>query len=139
MPTRPIKTQIQTPNPVRTQAPVFVSIKALRHWKRNVRVHSKRQLSQIERSLLIGWTYSLIADEEGNVICVAALFGRQKASMAYADPPYNVRVSDVVGRGKRKHREFLSGSGELTSAQFVQFQTFDDLDTSATSRVRCFK
>jgi len=69
MPTRPIKTQIQTPNPVRTQAPVFVSIKALRHWKRNVRVHSKRQLSQIERSLLIGWTYSLIADEEGNVIC----------------------------------------------------------------------
>ena len=70
MPTWPIRTHVHTPISVRTQAPIFVSVKALRHWKRNVRVYSKRQLSQIERSLRhFRWTYSLIADEEGNVIC----------------------------------------------------------------------
>ena len=40
--------------------------------------------------------------------------------MAFADAPYNL-ISDIVGRGKRKHREFVAGSGEQTSQQFTQF------------------
>jgi DNA modification methylase len=46
-----------------------------------------------------------------------------RASMAFLDPPYNVRVRDVVGRGRIKHREFAMASGELTRAGFVDFLT----------------
>lgn len=65
----------------------------------------------------------ILCGDSGRQSDVATLFGQQKASMVFADPPYNVRVADVVGRGKRKHREFLSGSGELTPERFVQFLT----------------
>jgi DNA modification methylase len=41
--------------------------------------------------------------------------------MAFLDPPYNVRVRDIVGRGRVKHTEFAMASGELSRADFVQF------------------
>jgi DNA modification methylase len=44
------------------------------------------------------------------------------AEMAFLDPPYNVKIDGHVGgRGRTKHREFAFASGEMTSAQFVQF------------------
>ena len=39
--------------------------------------------------------------------------------MAFLDPPYNVRVRDIVGRGRVKHAEFAMGSGELSRTEFV--------------------
>jgi DNA modification methylase len=50
-----------------------------------------------------------------------ALVGRERASMVFADPPYNVRISSVQGRGKIKHREFARASGEMTPDQFTAF------------------
>jgi hypothetical protein len=41
--------------------------------------------------------------------------------MAFLDPPYNVRVRDIVGRGRVKHTEFVMASGELSRADFVEF------------------
>ena len=41
--------------------------------------------------------------------------------MAFLDPPYNVRVRDIVGRGRIKHAEFAMASGELSRAEFVEF------------------
>ena len=41
--------------------------------------------------------------------------------MAFMDPPYNVRVRDIVGRGRVKHTEFAMASGELSRADFVEF------------------
>ena len=41
--------------------------------------------------------------------------------MAFLDPPYNVKISDVVGRGARKHREFTMASGEMNPAAFGTF------------------
>ena len=41
--------------------------------------------------------------------------------MAFLDPPYNVRVRDIIGRGRIKHAEFAMASGELSSAEFVAF------------------
>jgi len=41
--------------------------------------------------------------------------------MVFDDPPFNVRVADIVGRGKTKHREFAMGSGEMTSQEFQAF------------------
>ena len=49
------------------------------------------------------------------------LFGNEEAAMAFLDPPYNVRIGSVVGRGRAKHREFAMASGEMTPETFVEF------------------
>jgi hypothetical protein len=41
--------------------------------------------------------------------------------MALLDPPYNVRVRDIVGRGQIKHSEFAMASGELSRTSFAEF------------------
>jgi DNA modification methylase len=41
--------------------------------------------------------------------------------MAFLDPPYNVRVRDIGGRGRTKHAEFAMASGELSDDDFVKF------------------
>ena len=51
------------------------------------------------------------------------LVGNNQASMVFADPPYNVRIAATVGRGRAKHREFASASGEMSRAQFADFLT----------------
>ena len=45
---------------------------------------------------------------------LALLMGGRQAAMAFIDPPYNVAVRDIVGRGRIKHGEFVMGSGELS-------------------------
>ncbi|QDW37777.1 DNA methylase N-4 [Bradyrhizobium sp. KBS0727] len=52
---------------------------------------------------------------------VRALMGRRLAAMAFSDPPYNIRIKSIVGRGKIKHREFALASGEMSPSQFVAF------------------
>jgi DNA modification methylase len=49
------------------------------------------------------------------------LMGDTRAAMAFLDPPYNVRVRDIVGRGRVKHEEFAMASGEMSRADFVEF------------------
>lgn len=51
----------------------------------------------------------------------AALMGRDRAAMVFADPPYNVRISPWLGGGKIKYREFAIASGEMSPAAFVEF------------------
>ena len=43
------------------------------------------------------------------------------AAAVSGDPPFNVRLSSIGGRGKIKHREFVAGSGELSSDAFTAF------------------
>ena len=52
---------------------------------------------------------------------LARLMGGGQAAMAFLDPPYNVRVRDIVGRGRVKHTEFAMASGELSRPDFVEF------------------
>ncbi len=52
-----------------------------------------------------------------------ALMGGERAAMVFTDPPYNVRVSSIQVRGKIKHREFVSGSGEMSRGEFEKFLT----------------
>lgn len=47
--------------------------------------------------------------------------GARRASMVFADPPYNIRIAGAVGRGRIRHREFLTASGEMTPPQFIDF------------------
>jgi DNA modification methylase len=44
-----------------------------------------------------------------------------RADVAFLDPPYNVRIAGVVGRGKTKHSEFAMASGEMSSPVYVRF------------------
>jgi DNA modification methylase len=43
------------------------------------------------------------------------------AAAVFCDPPYNVRVSSIGGRGRVRHSEFAFGSGEMRPAQYRQF------------------
>ena len=55
---------------------------------------------------------------------VAKLMGSDVATMAFVDPPYNVRIDGhVSGLGKVRHREFAEASGEMSSAEFTEFLT----------------
>jgi DNA modification methylase len=45
----------------------------------------------------------------------------QLAHMAFQDPPYNVRVRGIVGRGAVKHAEFAMASGEMSPDAFIAF------------------
>src|SRR5262245_23771577 len=54
--------------------------------------------------------------------------------MAFLDPPYNVRVRDIVGRGHVKHTEFVMASGELSRSDFVGFLKTTLAEAAAVSR-----
>ena len=49
------------------------------------------------------------------------LMSGKRAAMAFLDPPYNVRVKSVVGRGRIKHPEFAMASGEMSPSEFKAF------------------
>ena len=51
--------------------------------------------------------------------------------MAFLDPPYNVAVRTIVGRGKTKHSEFAMASGEMSRDEFTDF-LITALGTAAT-------
>jgi ParB-like nuclease family protein len=52
---------------------------------------------------------------------IARLMAHCRAEMAFLDPPYNVRIGGVVGRGMTKHSEFAMASGEMSSADYEHF------------------
>ena len=52
---------------------------------------------------------------------LACLMEDTRAAMCFTDPPDNVRVRDIVGRGQVKHSEFAMASGELSRPDFVSF------------------
>lgn len=50
------------------------------------------------------------------------LLDHEKAEMAFADPPYNVKIDGhVCGLGDIHHREFAMASGEMTPEAFTDF------------------
>jgi DNA modification methylase len=66
--------------------------------------------------------HRLAVGDARNAQAYVHLMQSQMATMAVLDPPYNVRIDGHVGgRGSIKHREFACASGEMTSAQFIQF------------------
>lgn len=72
------------------------------------------------------WTlapHRLLCGDATNAADVETLMGGALAAMAFTDPPYNVRVASIQGRGANKHREFVAGSGEMSEAEYVAFLT----------------
>jgi hypothetical protein len=58
------------------------------------------------------------AQEPGDFV---RLMAGKVAAAAFCDPPYNVRVRSIVGRGRTRHSEFAFASGEMSPAQFRLF------------------
>src|SRR3984893_5129288 len=51
----------------------------------------------------------------------ARLINGASASAVFCDPPYNVRVSAIGGRGRVRHPEFAFASGEMPRSQYRAF------------------
>jgi hypothetical protein len=51
----------------------------------------------------------------------AHLMNGASASAVFCDPPYNVRIKSIGGRGRIRHREFAFASGEMSPLQFRKF------------------
>jgi DNA modification methylase len=49
------------------------------------------------------------------------LTGGAKVAAAILDPPFNVKVSSIVGRGQTKHAEFAFASGEMSPEEYRAF------------------
>ena len=45
----------------------------------------------------------------------------ESVQLVFTDPPYNVRIADVSGLGRTKHREFAMASGEMSPEDFTAF------------------
>lgn len=54
---------------------------------------------------------------------VTRLMNDEKAACVFTDPPYNVKISHIVGRGRIKHDEFAFASGEMSDDEFRTFLT----------------
>ncbi len=65
--------------------------------------------------------HRLICGDCTDVLVVRELMNEKLANMVFTDPPYNVRVKDIVGLGKSKHDEFKMASGEMNMSRFARF------------------
>jgi DNA modification methylase len=65
--------------------------------------------------------HKLLCGDARSAADIARLMAHCRADAAFLDPPYNVRIGGVVGRGKTKHAEFAMASGEMSSAEYVRF------------------
>jgi DNA modification methylase len=52
---------------------------------------------------------------------VAILMEGKKASMVFTDPPYNVKVNDILTSSAKKHKNFKEAAGEMTPEEFIQW------------------
>ena len=51
----------------------------------------------------------------------ARLMDGKSAAAVFCDPPFNVKVSSIGGRGRVRHPEFAFASGEMSQPQFKKF------------------
>ena len=65
--------------------------------------------------------HRLLCGDARNFDHLDRLMDRKRAAMSFLDPPYNVRIKGVVGRGRVKHDEFAMASGEMSPAEFTAF------------------
>jgi 16S rRNA G966 N2-methylase RsmD len=65
--------------------------------------------------------HRLLCGDARNPNVLKLLMNGCAATMAFLDPPYNLRVRDIVGRGQVQHAEFAMASGELSREEFVDF------------------
>ncbi len=71
---------------------------------------------------LIGSRHRLFCGDSREVASFETLLGDERATLVFADAPYNVPIDGhVSGNGLVHHREFEMASGEMTPAEFTHF------------------
>jgi DNA modification methylase len=65
--------------------------------------------------------HRLLCDDSREPDSFKRLMRRDRAAACFCDPPFNVRVSSIMGRGRHRHREFAFASGEMKQLQFRRF------------------
>jgi DNA modification methylase len=65
--------------------------------------------------------HCLLCGDARNVRDLSRLMRKGQAAMSFLDPPYNVPIHDVVGRGRTRHAEFAMASGEMSPEAFIEF------------------
>jgi DNA modification methylase len=70
------------------------------------------------------WTlgkHRLVCADARDADSFKGLMKRASAAACFCDPPFNVRVRSIGGRGKHRHPEFAFASGEMQPNQFRRF------------------
>lgn len=67
--------------------------------------------------------HRILCGDSRDAAAVTRLMNGTKAAAVFCDPPFNVRVSSIGGRGRVRHREFAFASGEMSPKQFRAFLT----------------
>ena len=65
--------------------------------------------------------HRLLCGDAQSAIDMQRLMGTEAATMMITDPPYNLPIRRVQGRGRIKHRDFVQASGEMSSVEFTRF------------------
>jgi len=65
--------------------------------------------------------HKLLCADARDSAALMSLMGRDRAAMLLSDPPYNVRVSAISGKGRMRHNEFAMASGEMKEEEFIAF------------------
>lgn len=86
----------------------------------NVPSLSDRPISEIGDVWTLG-SHRVICGDAKDEGAIRKLMQRERADMVFTDPPYNVRIASIQGRGRIRHRDFVQGSGELTASAFTSF------------------
>ncbi|WP_084518581.1 DNA methyltransferase [Bradyrhizobium sp. th.b2] len=81
---------------------------------------SKEIVSQQDDVWLLG-KHRLSCGDARKPTSFVRLMQGDLATAVFCDPPYNVRVSSIGGRGRHRHGEFAFASGEMRPAQFRRF------------------
>jgi DNA modification methylase len=86
-------------------------------------VSSGPPVSEIGDLWLLG-RHRLLCGSALDILAFAALMSEERATMVFADPPYNVPIDGrASGLGAVHHRPFPMASGEMDKAQFTAFLT----------------
>ncbi len=65
--------------------------------------------------------HRLLCGDAREAASFSRLMNGTLASAVFCDPPYNLRVKAIGGRGRVRHPEFAFGSGEMAPVQFRKF------------------
>jgi hypothetical protein len=65
--------------------------------------------------------HRLLCGDAQSATDVRRLVGNTLAAMVITDPPYNLPIRKIQGRGRIKHGDFAQGSGEMSSPEFARF------------------
>lgn len=52
---------------------------------------------------------------------LAKLMDKKLAQMVFTDPPYNVKVNDILTSSAKKHKDFKEAAGKMTPEEFIQW------------------